>query len=273
MKQILLSWVLLLLFAPCWGAEPKLQSVPIATKAQVDAQFGASIQVLNYLNNDTYLSDPTQLIGSVLVIRESGVNSREKPTFELMPMTGIEITPGEPRFAKKVRSLVVTKSVAGNLSYLSLLNAEMDATDVASVIVNNELIQRVDKRKSSWKTAISMWKSDNASLLSDPNVKEILVVEGFVLKSITHKKFSLTKGKVAGFYGVSVGGAYYSSTEESNIDYIFGLDFGSLKSKGLPTTGAVPTTVVTGQEVARVSSLIEGKSLRPSAPTNLRLIP
>jgi hypothetical protein len=273
MKRVLLSYAILITSIQCWGAALKLQAVNPATRDQINVQFGAASQVLSYLNNDTYLSDPTQLIGCVLVIRQSGSNSRENPTFELMPMSGIELTTGEPRYAKTVRSLVITKNAAASLSYLAFLNAELEDSNVASVIVNNELIQRVDKKKTSWKTAILAWKEENRELMSDPNVTEILVVEGFVLKSITHKKYSLVKGKASGFYGVSVGGAYYISNEESNIDYIFGIDFGSLKSKGQPTMAAGTTTVVTGQEVPRIGALIEGKTFRPAPPRNLRLVP
>jgi hypothetical protein len=186
-------------------------------------------QGLKYINNDTYLASPDSLLGSILVLRKG--ESFDEASFELSGFRGFNTKSAPPKYEQAVQSLLVNKSLAAEVTFLSFFKSQLSTSNMLSMVVRDELIQRcVDDDK--WSSAFSNWSKDpnHQALLRDTNVVKVLVVRGFVMKSVTYKNYTLSKAHAEGAYGVSVGGSLYSSSDENRLVYLWGLDYGIIYS-------------------------------------------
>jgi hypothetical protein len=210
------------------SAASRLPDATISTPEAVNQRAGERSGLV-YINNDTYLASPGALLGSVLVLREGFPENEAQ--FELIGFRDFNHVSSDPKYELTVQSLLVNRSLAAEVGFLSFFKSQLSTTNLLSMTVRDEIIQRhVDDEK--WSTAYEKWKQNpsNRALLADTNITKILVVRGFIMKSLTCRNYTLIKGNATGSYGVSLGGNMYSSSDENRMVYLWGLDYGVMYS-------------------------------------------
>ncbi|GAA0564765.1 hypothetical protein [Chitinophaga japonensis] len=220
-----------------------------------------------YIDADAYTADPYAILGQVIQVRKkdgqcpASFNEAGYPA-ELTPFPVAHKVNEASRLTKPVlrSSIMVDKSLAASVSFLSYLSAELNAETSFSVLVMDQATGLVDTKDASWRTGLDQWKKDNADLLNDPEICYLFVVMGFVQKNIIRKKYEKYTGKAqGGAWGVNLNGELSTATEQFALDIKFGLTPAVLKRPS-------PAGVIDSRGFAATKAALKGAaSLAPTA--------
>lgn len=203
-----------------------------STEGEIERAFPKT-DVLRYITNDSFIADPTKLLGRVYY-EKAGSNA---------------LTPFITRVAVAVdeESKLTTPSTVSELILDSKLNASTDILSLVSLsvgmdevfevrVINNAAARAVDVG-DAWDAALDKWLNTPRcrSLIEDPDVTSVSVVTGVVQKYLTTKKYRKFEAGVKGGYaGVSVGGSLYTSSSEFQLHVVYGVDLVSFGAPGRP---------------------------------------
>lgn len=206
-------------------------TVNIPTPENASRHLGLN-NSMAYLEADAFIGNPYALLGAVLEVRNvegkcpegfyaSGgmLNFSESkiPGFKIDENSGIK----EPI---KRQSIIVDQKLAGGISFLNYLSAQLERETSFSLLVFDQAAGLVDRDHDSWNGGLKKWKSENAALMADPGVCWLFAVIGFVQKYIVRRKYyKFNAGAKGGAYGISLNGELYTSTEDYSLDIRYGL--------------------------------------------------
>lgn len=185
-----------------------------------------------YIGDDTYAPDPSLLIGKIFQIDiQAGQCGTDLPGSRVLFIGKISGYPIYPRSGSVLRgSYIVSRAVAASVSLLSFLQAGLNDSTLASVIVTDEDTQRANDGDAAYGAATHTWLAAHADLMANQNVCWLVLVDGVVHKTIVSRRFHMFHGTAsAGAFGVNVGGSYYVSDDSYQLDHRFGLSVSILK--------------------------------------------
>jgi hypothetical protein len=195
---------------------------PVASEADVKKAIPTT-DTLRYVKNDTFVADPTLLLGRVYYER-IGSNA-------LIPFhTSIVAAVDEKSILKSpqtVSELIVDSKISASLDVLSYVSLSLSQDEVYELrVINNTAARLVDKG-DQWDQALTKWMKNPLceQLINNAKVGSISVVTGVVQKYMTSKKYKkFEAGAKGGGWGVNVAGSLYTSSSEFQLDVIYGLD-------------------------------------------------
>lgn len=208
------------------------QRIEVLETATVEQKLGLD-RLVAYVTLDMYNANPYSLLGQVVVIRKKGdkcpqdfFDETASVQLHKYALSYKEHENPESRLKNPIlrSSIVVTKTHAANIGFLSFLQAQLDDKKSFSIIVTDQASGTIDTSTPKWKEALSTWELDNADVMQDKNVCFVYVVTGFIQKNIIRKTFTeFQAGANGGAYGLNIGGKLYTSNEEYSLDIRYGL--------------------------------------------------
>ena len=195
---------------------------PIANTADIMKALPTT-DTLRYVENDTFVADPSLILGRVYYER-SGDKS-------LTPFhTSIDSKVDEKSILtspQTVSELIIDSKLSSSLSVLAFVSLSLSQDEVYELrIINNTAARLVDKG-DQWDQALTKWMNNPLcqQLINNPKVGAISIVTGVVQKYLTSKKYKkFEAGTKGGGWGVNVAGNLYMSSSEFQLDVIYGLD-------------------------------------------------
>jgi len=180
-----------------------------------------------YFQNDTYAGDVSQLLAKVVIMlpadgkKCSDDQKWRAPIFiDRLPEAAFT----DPQKPETRKSIVLTKKAAADADFFGYLSAKLSTDQVFSILAT-DIVRRVKDNDNAYRAAKEKWKTDNKKYMDDAGVCLIGIVEGAVQKTISRKKFTKVEGtSAAGAFGLKANGSYFSSDEEFESDYWFGVD-------------------------------------------------
>ncbi len=227
----------------------------LATQEELENAFKLS-DGLRYIKNDTFVADPSLLLGFVYY---EMTNSEELSAF----LTAVEVDVAESSVLtapQTVSELIIDSRISGSTNIFSLISLSAGQDEVVELRVINNVTARAITRGKEWNNALSEWMDNSMSirLIENPNVSSITIVTGVVQKYITSKKFSkFEAGTKGGAFGINVAGKLYTSSSDFKLDIIYGIDLATIDVRGVDV-----------QEISR--RVAEGKVIRQVEELKLR---
>ncbi|WNG36848.1 hypothetical protein F0U61_26605 [Archangium violaceum] len=219
------------------GADPLkgLEQAQLPPKDRTQTLIGYSSQYPMYLDDDSFLAQPSLLLGKILLVHKRADGTcpaladlaSNHQLYEFVDYIGwSEYTPATT--PTTTSSVIVNQSLAASVDALSFLSFSGASKEVYSVSRVNQMSQRLDTSKAGYREARNNWLQNNNAYAKDSTACTLLVVEGFVHNVFQSKKFSEMKAGASGVYGVKVGGEAYSSNDQFESKNLFQLSFGAL---------------------------------------------
>lgn len=195
-----------------------------------------------FSEDDTFKRNPSNWLGRIGIVKAVGQScvantAQNQLTWEVGRLRASNAPDGNLGYAvdppatnAELRgSLLITQNVAANVSALQYMEAQLAANEMYQAILTDLSTQRV-QASAAFDSAVAAWTSSHRALLEDDSVCQVFLVEGYIHKTLAKKK--LTKVSVSasgGVSGIKVGGEYYASNEQYELDHLFGLSPGFLK--------------------------------------------
>ena len=195
------------------------------TSARTDLKFNE----LYYVTNDTWIAGDQTPLGTVFVIRPEGGRDCSVGSARVLEETEyfVPVNLDSPVKPEKLKSLLIDKKVAADLSVLSFVSVSMGTEDVLSVTMTNE--PRHIRKDPQYALELAKFKATAPGLWKESCL--VGIVTSFARHTLTYRKYSKASADAnAGAYGVKVNGSYYSSDEDEEINYIFGLNIVPLEA-------------------------------------------
>jgi hypothetical protein len=225
---------------PSVSPEPPQPARPAVSLAEMQiadhtvAEEEAGFLRLPYVetSDDTYAGDPSLFLGKFLAVRRENDKCPDtflSGTLEPLPARAIGLNVTAPSKPDIRRSILVDQKTAAEISVLSYLSASLTHDQVASVTVTDLRSQRIVDDEV-YRRALRDAKKTFASYYSAKSICYLLIVEGVSHKAILTKSYVKldTQGQ-GGFYGINVGGSYYSTSEDFEKIDRFGLSLAVLR--------------------------------------------
>lgn len=200
--------------------------------------------VLRYIANDTFMADPSKLLGKVYY--------ETKGSRELIPFHTRVTVKADPESRltapSTVSELIIESSRQASLEFLMFLSLSVGNEEVLELRVINNAAARAIDSGDGWDEALDKWHADDRcqALINDPEVTAISVVTGVIQKYLSSKKYRKFEAGIKGGYaGINVGGKLYTSSSEFQLDIVYGVDlvsFGTLGKRGDTEVAIVPVT-------------------------------
>lgn len=182
---------------------------------------------LRFVKNDTYVADPTAILGRVYY--ETQGSDRLEPFHTGIP---VEISQKSLLSAPlTVAELIIDGKLGASADVMGLVSLDVTATEVLELRVIDNATARAVTQGEAWELALSRWLSSplNASLISSPRFTTVSVVTGVVQKYLTSKKYrKFEAGAKGGGWGVNVEGSLYTSSSDFVLDVVYGIDLVTL---------------------------------------------
>ncbi len=190
--------------------------------------------VLRYIANDTFIADPTKLLGRVYYEK---VGSDALVPFQTR--LAVAVDEGSKLTAPiTVSELIVDSKISVSAEFLALVSLSVGTDEIFELrVINNAAARAVDVG-DGWDAALEKWYANPRckELVDDPSVSAVSVVTGVVQKYLTSKKFKKFEAGVKGGYvGVNVAGNLYMSSSEFQLDVVYGVDLVSFGSRSKPS--------------------------------------
>lgn len=199
-------------------AEKKLLVNPIEVKKQFDSK-----ESLRYIKNDTYIANPSGLLGKVFYEKK---NSDDLEAF-IFPISGKVNSESVLKSPQTRVEMILDSKAAGSIGIMSYLSLTLCENEVFEFRVIDNTAARIIDNGDEWEKSILKWLDSPISktIIDDNNVERIGVVTGIVQKYISTKKYKKFETNVkGGAFGVNVGGELYTSSSEYALDIVYGLD-------------------------------------------------
>jgi hypothetical protein len=254
------------MWSACHRHEFELPPIQPPTEADLRQKFGID-EDLPYIQDDTFINDPTSLLGQVIEIRKvdgkcPGDWKQGKPEFAVVPVAHFAVDPSSVlKTPMKRDSKLITADLAAHVKFLNYLSGELAGNRVISAILFDQAAARAADKDDAWPRAISTWKTNYTDLIKDEAVCYLVVVRGVIQKNLVRRTFSEASGSAAaGAYGVNVDGKYHTSNEDYSVDVRFGLSIGILKRpvetpQGLDVEVTQPERAPTQEELQGAANL------------------
>jgi hypothetical protein len=195
---------------------------PVATLNDL-RQALPTTDVLRYIKNDTFIADPTRLLGRVYY--EIAGSSVLKAFVIRIP---VEVDKDSLQKSPLTRSeLVIDQRMSTSAEVLSFVSFSLTKDELYELRVIDNAGGRALDSGNPWEKAINEWLDNSVckTLINDDNVGAISVVTGVVQKYLTSKKYrKFEAGAKGSGWGVNVAGNLYTSSSEFQLDVIYGLD-------------------------------------------------
>jgi hypothetical protein len=195
---------------------------PVATLNDL-RQALPTTDTLRYVKNDTFIADPTLLLGRVYY-EKVGSNA-------LIPFhTRITVAVDERSLLKSPQTmseLVIDSKMSASAEVLSFVSLSLSNDELYELRVINNAAGRAQDSGDAWDQALKKWLDNPLSqlLINSKKVGSVSVVTGVVQKYLTSKKYrKFEAGVKGGGWGVNVAGSLYTSSSEFQLDVIYGLD-------------------------------------------------
>lgn len=172
--------------------------------------------MLLYVDDSTFASDPSELLGSVVV----QVDSRT----EIAPTRIGALRATGSTKPEVVRSLVVTDRDASALAPFAYLGLRAELGTAHSIIETNLTALRIDKSTDDYVTQTKAWLAAHKNLVAPGTA--LFRVDGVLHKTVMSKRYRETS--VDFDVGVFAYGKRYSSTEQYQVHHRFGLSLSRL---------------------------------------------
>jgi hypothetical protein len=191
---------------------------PVDVKKQFDSR-----ESLKYIKNDTYIANPSALLGRVFY-EVKGDNTLIP---FILPIKGI-VNPDSVLKSPQTRvEMILDSKAAGSIGIASYLSLTISDSEVFEFRVIDNSAARIIDTGDDWEIAVEKWMASRvaSTIIQNPDVERIGVVTGMVQKYISTKKFRKFETNVkGGAFGVNVGGELYTSSSEYALDIVYGLD-------------------------------------------------
>jgi hypothetical protein len=237
----------------------------VATQAEAIQKLKIN-EMTAYIQDDSFIANPYSLLGRVIMIRKRNgkcpdhLNEPDQVfEFTISPIPDVRVDEASKlKQPQLMESIVVDKSLALNVAFLSYLSVHLDASSFFSLMVFDQATGLADAHDANWTNSVNQWKKDNKDLIDDPEICYLFLVLGFVQKNVVRKKYVKFKaGAKGGGYGLNVNGELATSTDQYGLDVMFGLTPGILKRPGPLVTGFAAETIFkpTHQELKLFASM------------------
>ena len=244
-----------------------------------------------FVEADAFTGNPYSLLGRVLMIKKLNGRCPESiadkgfiTQFAPLPIPGIEIDEKSKINQPLLRgSIIVTKDLSVQVSFLNYLSGQFSANTSFSIIVFDQTTGLVDVQAPSWQKGLNEWHSNpqNDYLMKDPDVCYLYAIIGFVQKNVVRKKFVKLDAKVGGgAYGININGEIHTGNEDYSLDIRFGITPVILKSPTyslqFPKAEAITKMSMIKELKKTTTSLVDfslknGKSLNYTLPNEKEL--
>jgi hypothetical protein len=195
---------------------------PLATINDLRKALPAA-DTLRYVKNDTFIADPTLLLGRVY-FEKTGSDA-------LIPFhTQIAVSADDRSLLKApltVSELIIDSKMSASAEVLSFVSLSVSNDEVYELRVINNAAARAKDSGDPWDLALKKWLDNSLCqrLINDKAVGAISIVTGVVQKYLTSKKYrKFEAGAKGGGWGVNVAGNLYTSSSEFQLDVLYGLD-------------------------------------------------